>query len=102
MRSFAPVLPALLVIVCAAPAAAHEGSSVRAAPVKASVVETSDANLLAERHLALYRAAQQIRAGASAPQNLHEADAQAAIVRTSATAALPLGRRAPAHPSTDN
>jgi hypothetical protein len=66
------------------------------------VVETSDANLLAERHLALYRAAQQIRVSARDPQNLQEADAQPAIVRTSATAALPLGPRVPAHLSTDN
>jgi len=102
MRSFAPVLSALFVIVCAAPAAAHDSASVRAAPVTASAVETSDANLLAERHLALYRAAQQIRAGAGAPQNLHEADTQPPIVRTSATAALPLGPRAPARSSTDN
>jgi hypothetical protein len=101
MRPFALVLPALFIVVCAQPAAAHDGS-VRAAPLTTSVVESSDADLLAERHLALYRAAQQIQAGKSASQGLPEADAQPAIVRTSATAALPLGPRVPANPSTDN
>jgi hypothetical protein len=102
MRPFALVLPALFIVVCAQPAAAHDGSSVRAASLTDSVVDNSDANLLAERHLALYRAAQQIRAGGSASQSLSEVDAQPAIIRTSATAALPLAPHRPANPSVDN
>jgi hypothetical protein len=68
---------------------------------------SSDADLLAERHLALYRAlyraAQQPRVSErSSGVDSDERDGPSLSIRTSATAALPLGPRIPANPSVEH
>jgi hypothetical protein len=63
----------------------------------ANVTSESDADLLAERHLALYRASQQRQLLSSESDG---GDAVPPPARTSATAAIPLGPRAPALPET--
>jgi len=103
MRQFAPVLLASLIVACAQSAAAGDRHSVRAAPTTAPISGSSDAELLAERHLALYRAAQQPRVSErSSGVDSDERDGPSLSIRTSATAALPLGPRIPANPSVEN
>jgi hypothetical protein len=104
MRQFAPVLLASLIVACAQPAAADNGHSGRAtAPTINSMPGSSDADLLAERHLALYRAAQQPRVSErSSGVDGDERDGPSLSIRTSATAALPLGPRIPANPSVEH
>lgn len=113
MRQFAPVLLASLVIAYAHVAAARDPgrgwNPTEAAPLASSISDHSDADLLAERHLALYRAsrASQLRDHRGMPENAtrsgsnDDRDASPAMIRTSATAALPLVPRVPVHPASE-
>lgn len=101
MRQFAPVLIASVVVAYTQFAAAQDSDrtshTTGAKPTVGAVAEGSDAHLLAERHLALYRASKYMHdngssSSAAGPVN-HDPDAPPVIVRTSATAALPITPR---------
>ena len=108
MSSFTRVLLSSLFVVCAQPALAGEtGRDAffdRTIPLPTFAHDSSDADLLAERHLALYRASQ-LPPKRSALENTSaqgngERDVAPIPVRTSATAAP--RPRAPANPSAEN
>lgn len=98
------VLLTSLVVACAPPALARDTVRdiffERTIPVPALTYDNSDANLLAERHLALYRASRQLPPQGGALGNVQgpandERDVASIAVRTSATAKLPLSSRSP-------
>lgn len=96
MRPFAPLL-LVSVFACAPLASAHDsGGGGHAIGTTGTTMSTgSDAELMAERHLALYRASRHARengaaSGHAAASSNGERGATAAVIRTSATAALPL------------
>ena len=100
MSSFTRVWLSMLVVVCAQPALAsdpvRDGFFDRTLPLPAFTYGSSGADLLAERHLALYRASQSLPPEDSASENTSqrgndERDAAPISVKTSATAKRPLG-----------
>lgn len=98
MRQFASVLLASVVLAYAQLASAHDpgrSSYPAGATPSSPASDNSDAALLADRHLALYRASQHARdngaaSGNAAGSSNNDRGAMPAIVRTSASAALPL------------
>lgn len=101
MSSFTRVWLFTLVVVCTQPALAsddpvRDGFFDRTLPLPAFTYGSSGADLLAERHLALYRASQSLPPEDSASENTSqrgndERDAAPISVKTSATAKRPLG-----------
>lgn len=82
-------------VLTSAPLGAEQTAWSVAPPSGGSTRLSSDADLLAERHFGLYRASQ-------LPTNLsrdaeESSEASAIVVRTSATAALPLSPSTPPH-----
>ena len=95
MSSFTRVWLSMLVVVCAQPALAsdpvRDGFFDRTLPLPAFTYGSSGADLLAERHLALYRASQSLRPEDSVSENTSgrgndERDVAPISVKTSATA----------------
>ena len=111
MPSLTRVFLSSLVVVCAQTALAsdpvRDGFFDRTIPLPAFTYDSSDAGLLAERHLALYRASQQLPPSSVASEDTmrtrnDERDVVPISVRTSATAKRPLSSGLPANPSAEN
>ncbi len=105
MSPLTRVLLSSVVVVCAQPALASDpvryGFFDRTIPLPAFAYDSSGADLLAERHLALYRASRQLPPKDSASKDTSgrgndEHNAASIPVRTSASAKLPV------NPSAEN
>lgn len=106
MRHFAPLLIVLPITanadVSSAQGAEPNAYAASAASSTAAALNRSDVEILAERHLALYRAARlPHQNGSVAASPADSRDVAAAIVKTAGTAALPFPLIFPPNPSNE-